>query len=335
MTSFYLISRLVNWKGCELIKIEEANDMNRIIKTKINLIAALFLCSIFGLNAIAQDNPLNAQQLANLVKGLKGALQENLQIIENKGGPQFTTITQKWDSRQDLVGKPKGEVIDLLYQDVKSVVTNSEMRYQIYQVFSFYYQIPDSQFSQKNNFEDPRDGEVYGVKKIGNLTWMKENLRFNVPNASWCFDNDDENCAELGRLYTFQAALKACPSDWRLPSDNDWLDLERALGIAQDQWMIDNYSTTRGSNVGQKLKEGGSSGLEFKISGFAYINNGEAEFKGIDDDDRPRSYFWTSTGKNVNGQTIAIRRRIEAKNGNIFRFSNPTSGYAVAVRCVQ
>jgi hypothetical protein len=74
--------------------------------------------------------------------------------------------------------------------------------------------------------------------------------------------------------------------------------------------------------------------LEFKISGFAFINNGNAEFDGIDDD-RPRSYFWTASSKNVNGQTLALRRRIEAKNGNIYRFGNPTAGYAVAVRCVQ
>lgn len=314
--------------------------MNRIIKTKFNLIAALFLGLIFGFNAVAQDNPLNAQQLANVVKGLKGALQENLQIVESKGGPQYTAITQKWDSRTDLAGKPKADVIDLLYQDVKSVVKNSGMRYQISQVFSLYERMPDSQFSPKNvvpaktSFTDPRDGEVYGIKKIGNLTWMKENLRFDVPNASWCFDDDEENCAELGRLYTFQAALKACPAGWRLPSDNDWLDLEKALGLPQEQWMIDNYTTARGNGIGQKLKSGGSSGLEFKISGFAFNNNGTMEFDGIEDD-RPRSYFWTAASKNVNGQTLALRRRIEAKNGNIYRFGNPTAGYAVSVRCVQ
>lgn len=314
--------------------------MNRIIKTKINLIAALFLCSVFGLNAIGQDNPLNAQQLANLVKGLQGALQENLQIVENKGGPQYTAIIQKWNSRQDLAGKSKGEVIDLLYQDVKSVVKNSEMRYQISQVFSLYDRMPDSQFSPKTDtsaktsFTDSRDSEVYGIKKIGNLTWMKENLRFDMPNASWCFDDDEENCAELGRLYTFQSALKACPAGWRLPTDNDWLDLEKTLGLPQSQWMIDDYNAARGNGIGQKLKSGGSSGLEFKISGYAFINNGTPEFDGIEDD-RPRSYFWTAASKNVNGQTHALRRRIEAKNGNIYRFGNPTAGYAVSVRCVQ
>ena len=94
--------------------------MNRTIKTKfshINLIAALFLCSIFSFNAIAQDNPLNSQQLANLIKGLKGALQENLAVIENTNGKQYTAITQKWDARQDLAGKSKRQVIDLLFQD--------------------------------------------------------------------------------------------------------------------------------------------------------------------------------------------------------------------------
>jgi uncharacterized protein (TIGR02145 family) len=314
--------------------------MNRTIKIKFNLIAALFLGLIFSFNAIAQDNPLNVQQLVNLVKGLKGALQENLQIVENKGGAQYTAITKKWDARTDLAGKSKSQVIDLLYQDVKSVVKNSEMRYQISQVFSLYERMPDSQFSAKTDapaktsFTDPRDGEVYGIKKLGNLTWMKENLRFEVPNASWCFDDTDENCAELGRLYIFQAALKACPVGWRLPSDNDWLDLEKALGMPQNQLMIDNYNAARGSNVGQKLKEGGSSGLEFKISGYAFNNNGTMEFDGIEDD-RPRSYFWTSSSKNVNGQTFALRRRIEAKNGNIYRFGNPTAGYAVSVRCVQ
>ena len=323
--------------------------MNRTIKTKfnrINLIAALFLCSIFSLSIFAQDNPLNSQQLTNLIAGLKGALQENLQVIENKGGVQYTAITQKWNARQDLAGKSKRQVVDLLYQDVKSVVTSSAMQYQISQVFSFYKQMPDSQFSAKSSvtdktnvpvktsFTDPRDGQVYGIKKLGNLTWMKENLRFDVPDASWCFDDNDENCGELGRLYTFQAALKACPSGWRLPSDNDWLDLEKALGLPQGQWLIDGYNSARGNSLGQKLKSGGSSGLEFKISGFASINNGEPEFDGIEDD-RPRSYFWTSTSRNVNGQTVAFRRRIEAENGNIFRFSNPAQGYAVSVRCIQ
>ncbi len=183
----------------------------------------------------------------------------------------------------------------------------------------------------KTSFKDPRDGQVYGIKKVGNLTWMKANLRYDYPDESWCFDDDEKACADLGMLYTFEAARKACPAGWRLPTDNDWMGLEKALGMPQNQLTIDGYSTPRGSGVGQKLKTGGSSGLEFKISGFAAISDGAAEFDGISDD-RPRSYFWTATSRTVKGQTTAYRRRIEAKNGYIFRFSNPTAGYAVAVR---
>lgn len=186
----------------------------------------------------------------------------------------------------------------------------------------------------KTSFKDSRDGEVYGIKKIGNLTWMKENLRYDYPDESWCYNDDEQSCSDLGMLYTFDAAKKACPAGWRLPTDNDWMDLEKALGMTQDQLAIDGYNTSRGKGEGAKLKARGSSGLEFEISGFATISKGEAKFDGIEDD-RPRSYFWTATSRTVKGQTNVVRRRIEAKNGYIFRFSNPAAGYAVAVRCVQ
>lgn len=188
--------------------------------------------------------------------------------------------------------------------------------------------------SAKTSFKDPRDGNVYGIKKVGNLTWMKENLRYDYLYESFCYNDENKSCAEFGMLYTFEAAKESCPAGWRLPTDNDWMDLETALGMPQNQLMIDGYSTQRGSNEGQKLKVGGSSGLEFKISGFATVTEDSAAFDGIGGD-RPRSYFWTATSKTVNRKTVAYRRRIEAKNGTIFRFSNPAAGYAVAVRCVQ
>lgn len=292
-------------------------------------ITVIMLAFAFAANAQAV---LNAQQLGNLVVGLKGALKENLTPIAN-GQASYNAITQRWDARRDLAGKTKSQVIDLLYEDVKMVVTNSGVRYQISQVFSLYHRMPDSQFSAKTSFRDARDGQVYGIAKVGNLTWMKENIRFDVPDESYCFDDDENACADLGMLYTYAGAWKACPTGWRLPSDNDWMDLERALGITQSQLMIDGYGMPRG-NVSNLLKVGGSSGLNFKISGFATVSEGEATYDGISDD-RPRSYFWTSNWRDTNGTRSAVRRSIEAKNGSIFRFTNPVAGYAVSVRCVQ
>ncbi len=292
-------------------------------------ITVIMLAFAFTANAQAV---LNAQQLSNLVIGLKGALKETLTPIAN-GQASYNAITQRWDGRRDLAGKTKSQVIDLLYEDVKMVVTNSGIRYQISQVFSLYHRMPDSQFSAKTSFRDARDGQVYGIAKVGNLTWMKENMRYDMRDESVCYDDDDENCAELGMLYTYAGAWKACPAGWRLPSDNDWMDLERALGMTQSQLMIDGYGKPRGT-ISNFLKVGGSSGLNFKISGFAAIRDGEATYDGITDD-RPRSYFWTATWRDANGTRSAIRRSIEAKNGSIFRFTNPVAGYAVSVRCVQ
>ncbi len=299
------------------------------------VIVLLLMCSAFCFGAMAQDKPMEANAIAALITEFKEVVSKN---ARNPNDAQL--IGKKWDARKDLSGKTKSQVIELLYDDVEAVIKDSGVRYQIYSIFSFYKQIPDKKSSVSNepttdeDFTDPRDGQVYGIKKLGNFTWMKENLRFNVPNVSWCYDNDDENCAELGRLYTFQAALKACPAGWRLPGDNDWLDLEKALGLPQDQLRIDGYDTPRGGGAGQKLKVGGSSELEFKISGYVYTGDESPKFDGIGGS-RSRSYFWTATSETVKGETIAYRRRVEAQNGYIFRFRNPTEGYAVAVRCVQ
>jgi len=203
---------------------------------------------------------LNAQQLGNLVVGLKGALKENLMPIAN-GEASYNAVVQRWDARRDLAGKTKSQVIDLLYSDVEVVVKSSAVRYQINQVFALYDRMPDSQFSAKTSFKDPRDGEVYGIKKLGNRTWMKENLRYDMGNDSICYDDDGENCAEFGMLYTFNGAMKACPTGWRLPSDNDWMDLENALGMPQNQLMVDGYSTTRGYREGLMLQVGRPSTL--------------------------------------------------------------------------
>ncbi len=188
--------------------------------------------------------------------------------------------------------------------------------------------------SVRTSFRDTRDGQVYGIKKIGNLTWMKENLRYDMRDDSICYDDDDEACAELGMLYKFDGALKACPALWRLPTDNDWMDLEKALGMPQKQLMIDGYTSTRGYREGLMLQVGGRSGLEFKISGFATFGKNGATFDGIEGE-RPRSYFWTATARTIKGQRNVYRRRIEANNGMIYRFTNPEAGYAVSVRCVQ
>ncbi len=105
---------------------------------------------------------------------------------------------------------------------------------------------------EEKTFTDPRDGQIYKTTKIGNQIWLAENLNYDVGNGSYCYENNSANCAIYGKLYTWEAAKAACPTGWHLPTDDEWKEMEMAIGMSQSE--ADKEGGQRGTNEGTKLK---------------------------------------------------------------------------------
>ena len=87
---------------------------------------------------------------------------------------------------------------------------------------------------------DKRDNHVYRTIVISNHVWTAQNMDFKVDSdsaiASWCYNNDPQNCEKYGRLYTWDAAQKVCPEGWHLPSSEDWTELLADHACDEELW---------------------------------------------------------------------------------------------------
>jgi uncharacterized protein (TIGR02145 family) len=111
-----------------------------------------------------------------------------------------------------------------------------------------------------STFTDPRDGKTYRTVKIGNQTWMVENLCYDAPGSK-CYGNDPKNAAKYGRLYSWEAARKAVPPGWHLASDAEWETLVKAAG----------GENSAGKCL--KAKSGWDSGGGLSDGSFLYVGN--------------------------------------------------------------
>jgi len=102
------------------------------------------------------------------------------------------------------------------------------------------------------------NGQNTKTVKIGNQVWMAENLNVVVP-GSWCYNDDPALGSKYGRLYTWEAAKKACPSGWRLPTEKDWTQLIENLG-GEDK-------------AGKQLRQGGLSGFNATLGGMSSVGS--------------------------------------------------------------
>ena len=80
------------------------------------------------------------------------------------------------------------------------------------------------------NKKDPKieaDGIEYYYISHNGLDWFRNNLAnpaYGVP-----YSNAEAVSNVLGRFYSYEEASEACPEGWRLPTDQEWIDLASSL----------------------------------------------------------------------------------------------------------
>ena len=78
---------------------------------------------------------------------------------------------------------------------------------------------------------DDRDGKTYKTVTIGNQIWMAENLAFRLGSGNFfIYNNDVNNVSKYGYLYDWATACKVCPTGWKLPSNEEFLEMTNLLG---------------------------------------------------------------------------------------------------------
>ena len=124
------------------------------------------------------------------------------------------------------------------------------------------------------------EGEKYRTVKIAELTWMADNMNYEV-KGSHCYNDDKDNCSKYGRLYTYEAAKNVCPEGWRLPTSSEFRKLIMVSGSGASLRSTKGWTdkATRGLNFwGFDAKPAGgkenSDYFDLKMSAYFWMNDG-------------------------------------------------------------
>lgn len=195
------------------------------------------------------------------------------------------------------------------------------------------------------------DGRTYKTVIINGKEWMAENLAYlpavypssNGSNTEpryyvYKFQSTDvatakqnANYTTYGVIYNWFAAKAACPPGWHLPTDDEWKQLEMALGMTQAQA---DATDRRGTDQGTQMKSTSgwhNNGNGTNTSGFSALPGGCLSHDGGFYNIGPYGYWWSATEYST---ANAWFRALGFDGGSIDRriFGKE---YGLSVRCVR
>jgi len=167
--------------------------------------------------------------------------------------------------------------------------------------------------SENEFFTDPRDNKKYRVVKIGNQTWMAENLNWAGAGVM--------SRKKYGRLYTWNEAMESAPAGWHLPTDWEW------------QQLVDFAGAGAGGakNAATALKSedwDGDDRFGFSALPGGYFNKSNAFL------DVGHQGMWWSAAEGSIPYFFAYYRGMHSGDAKVIRFEN-RKDFALSVRLIQ
>ena len=208
---------------------------------------------------------------------------------------------------------------------------------------------------------DTRDGKVYKTVKIGDQTWMAENLNFDPGQGgsgedkydwSWCYNDEPANCDVAGRFYTWAAAIDSVKlaTDAKNPQDCGLRKECRIAaagsttlvqGVCPPDWHLPTetewsalFTAVDRSTSGEVLRS--QTGWHFNKNGtdafgFSALPAGRRYYDGRFDGGGADANFWSATENGYNSaHVMRLYYNYEIAYLNTFGKDNGFS-----VRCVK
>ncbi len=199
------------------------------------------------------------------------------------------------------------------------------------------------------------DGNVYETIQIGNQVWMAENLKVthyrdgteintevdwgHTSNGAYIVNDNSNINGVLYNWFVVDDSRSVAPSGWHVPSDEEWKELEIALGMDQSEADNTGYrGTNEGSILAGNAELWNSGALMnnsgFDSSGFTVLPVGLFMY-GYDwfMDEGNAAYFWSKSIAEINDVHVWIREFNFTKS-NISRHLE-NKNYGFSIRCVK
>lgn len=195
----------------------------------------------------------------------------------------------------------------------------------------------------RNTVDIPVAEQVYCYTTIADLDWLRQNMGYYPVGEEKTFGSAYLGCEAvsymLGRFYNFQEAKTACPTGWRLPTDEEVIAVAKTvtgktvsvgetIEGAAGAFMADAYFFDEKMwEFWPQVPITNSTALGFIPSGYAQNNGNGVIFSGI------TSYggFWTSTEKDGK----ALYRFMNENIPDILAAYADETTFMANVRCVR